>query len=140
MCEMITGKKLFIAGDIFQDIYDRSFGINEENTLLLNKCYRTDPKTLMFAHAIEMGLFEKPVIRWLEDEEWKACGYQIKREENNRIKLMRSPLRRFEDLEASEIRNIEFCECDKDKIGKTVLDTIAKIKDENPTEIGRAHV
>ncbi len=35
---------------------------------LLNKCYRTDPKTLMFSHAIGMGLFEKPYLRWLTDQ------------------------------------------------------------------------
>lgn len=46
---------------------------------MLDKCYRTDPRTLMFAHSIGMGLFEEPPLNWLRDEEWKACGYKVLR-------------------------------------------------------------
>ncbi|MBE2321313.1 ATP-binding domain-containing protein, partial [Solirubrobacter sp. CPCC 204708] len=67
---------------------------------LLSKCYRTDPRTLMFAHAIGMGLFEKTKLRWLEDQEWKACGYIVKKAAHGSVyRLTREPLRRFEDVD-----------------------------------------
>src|SRR5690606_20953687 len=65
--------------------------------MVLKRCYRTDPKNLMFSHALGMGLFETPVLRWLKPSEWDACGY-IYSEENGRAKLSRDPLRRFEDI------------------------------------------
>jgi len=65
--------------------------------MVLKKCYRTDPKNLMFSHALGMGLYEKPVLRWLKNPEWDACGYNH-RELNGRVHLSRDPLRRFEDI------------------------------------------
>jgi superfamily I DNA and RNA helicase len=75
LCIKVTKHTVYVAGDIFQSIFDDTI-IREINPdFLLSKCYRTDPRTLMFAHAIGMGLFETPKLRWLEDREWKACGY-----------------------------------------------------------------
>lgn len=51
----------------------------------------------MFSHALGMGLYEQPVLRWLKDNEWAACGYNYK-EADNRAIVSRDPLRRFEDL------------------------------------------
>lgn len=84
LCEIVTKNVVYTAGDIFQDIYDRTIIKSVSSDYLLNKCYRTDPKTLMFAHAVGMGLYEIPVIRWLEDEEWISCGYKVSRI-NNKI-------------------------------------------------------
>ena len=68
---------MFVAGDIFQSIFEeRKKGAKEPN-FLLSKCYRTDPKTLMFAQAIGMGLFEDQKLWWLDDKEWELCGYKI---------------------------------------------------------------
>ena len=104
---------VYTAGDIFQDIYDRTIIKSVSSDYLLNKCYRTDPKTLMFAHAVGMGLYEIPVIRWLEDEEWISCGYKVSRI-NNKIKLSRTPLIRFEDLDTSQIKSIELIGSNRD--------------------------
>lgn len=65
---------------------------------LLSKCYRTDPKTLMFAQALGMGLFEKEKLWWLDKEQWEQCGYQVKIK-GNQYTLTREPLRRFEDVD-----------------------------------------
>lgn len=57
LCELVTAKKLYVAGDVFQNIFRF---IDEKVTkadLLLKKCYRTDPNNLMFSHALGMGLF-----------------------------------------------------------------------------------
>lgn len=96
LCEMVTEKQVFIAGDVFQNIFD----MNDSGTdtdFVLNKCYRTDPKTLMFAHAVGMGLYERPVVRWLSDNQWELCGYEIKKD-NDCYNLSRNPIRRFEDV------------------------------------------
>ena len=131
LCELVTKEKVYVAGDIFQDIYDRSFSNSVNSDYLLNKCYRTDPRTLMFAHAIGMGLYEKPVLRWLEDSEWQACGYSITRL-NEYVKFTRAPLRRFEDLDTEGVESI--CVFDaNDHIEKKVLSIIDTIKSKHPT-------
>jgi len=98
---------------------------------LLNKCYRTDPKTLMFAHSIGMGLYETPVIRWLEDNEWLNCGYSFQRD-NGKFKLSRAPIRRFEDLNTEGIENIKVLEANDD-IKTKVFEIIDDIRSKHPT-------
>lgn len=44
LCEMVTRQIVYIAGDIFQDIYDRTINQSVQSDYLLNKCYRTDPR------------------------------------------------------------------------------------------------
>lgn len=132
LCEMVTQYTVYIAGDIFQDIYDRTINQAVSSDYLLNKCYRTDPKTLMFAHAVGMGLYEKPVIRWLEDEEWKSCGYLINRNEES-FTLSRVPLRRFEDLDMTESNSIKVIGSEEDDIEKKVYEIIDAIKAEHVT-------
>jgi len=39
---------------------------------ILNRCYRTDPRILMFAHSIGMGLFEDKKLNWLTDKELES--------------------------------------------------------------------
>ncbi|ECP9859865.1 DNA helicase, partial [Salmonella enterica] len=75
LCEMVTSKKLYVAGDVFQNIFmPISDNVNRAD-IVLKKCYRTDPKNLMFSHALGMGLYEEPVLRWLKEPEWDSCGY-----------------------------------------------------------------
>ncbi|OQW67142.1 MAG: hypothetical protein BVN35_20680 [Proteobacteria bacterium ST_bin11] len=95
LCEKITRSNVFIAGDIFQDIFENAEEAELEVDVILNRCYRTDPRTLMFSHAIGMGLFENKKYNWLTDEYWEAIGYKINREGAN-ILLSREPIRRFE--------------------------------------------
>lgn len=99
LCELTTEKKIFVAGDIFQSIFEERPKDAQPPNILLSKCYRTDPKTLMFAQALGMGLFEKKKLWWLDDQEWELCGYNILSKGEN-YTLTREPLRRFEDIDA----------------------------------------
>lgn len=51
LCELVVKNKIYVGGDIFQSIFDNSLATTIKPDFLLGKCYRTDPKTLMFAHA-----------------------------------------------------------------------------------------
>lgn len=102
LCDMVTDKHVFTAGDIFQNIFTISQkDLSEPVQILLNKCYRTDPRTFMFAHGMGMGLFERQKNTWLTDENWKKCGYQIEKVNNGKsYRLSRLPVKRFEDIPA----------------------------------------
>ncbi|WP_257294219.1 DEAD/DEAH box helicase [Endozoicomonas sp. YOMI1] len=137
LCEKVTAKNIYVAGDIFQSIFDSNIISEIEPDYLLSKCYRTDPKTLMFAHALGMGLFETPKLRWLEDKEWKACGYVVNKSDNEDLySLSREPLRRFEDLESENYSSIEIVKTSKD-LGEDaelkIIDIIREIRQDNPT-------
>lgn len=97
LCELVTSKKVFVAGDVFQNIFRPIDDRVHRADMVLKKCYRTDPTNLMFSHSLGMGLFEHPVLRWLKADEWDACGYDYQ-EQGNRALLSRDPLRRFEDI------------------------------------------
>lgn len=102
LCQISTKRKVFIAGDIFQSIFDDPEKAFVESDFLLNRCYRTHPKTLMFSHALGMNLFEpNKQLRWLEKEQWQQCGYNVKDYGKEYI-LSRDPVRRFEDIKLDE--------------------------------------
>lgn len=135
LCKKVTKHCLYIAGDIFQNVFENELVSEVNPDFLLNKCYRTDPKTLMCAHAIGMGLFAQTpdlYLRWLDDKAWEACGYDIKKE-NGYYDLYRRPLRRFEDLGNTGIKNIEILAIERDKYVAQILDIIADLKESNPT-------
>lgn len=69
VCEKVTKKNVYIAGDIFQDIFENIDEKVLQVDVVLNKCYRTDPRTLMFAHSVGLGLFEEKKFNWFEDVE-----------------------------------------------------------------------
>jgi superfamily I DNA and RNA helicase len=95
LCRKTTRSTIYV-----QSIFDPNITPTITPDHLLSKCYRTDPRTLMFAHAIGMGLFEQEKLRWLEDSEWKACGYIVNKAANDSTyRLTREPLRRFEDVD-----------------------------------------
>ncbi len=97
LCELVTHKKVFVAGDVFQNIFRPIDESVSRADLVLKKCYRTDPKNLMFSHALGMGLYENPVLRWLKEHEWDACGYNYRKVDGMAV-VNRDPLRRFEDI------------------------------------------
>ena len=97
LCSLVTEKQVYIAGDIFQSIFEDASNHSTEPDFLLSRCYRTDPKTLMFAHALGMGLFESRKLWWLDKKEWEECGYDVQETDGKYI-LTREPIRRFEDL------------------------------------------
>lgn len=137
LCERVTKNTVYIAGDIFQSIFDESVTSSIDPDFLLSKCYRTDPRTLMFSHALSMGLFETKKLRWLEDDEWAACGYLVEKTNNGRVyRLKREPLRRFEDLDQQNVNSVELVKTAGDfrqAVVPEIVGTIAKIREENPT-------
>ena len=107
VCKRVARKKVYIAGDIFQDIFENTKEIELEVDIILNRCYRTDPRTLMFAHAVGMRLFEEKKLNWFEDIYWNAIGYSITHVPNSReVLLKRDPIRRFEDLELEQLQSV----------------------------------
>lgn len=134
LCELVTEKNVYIAGDIFQSIFDENILSTISPDFLLGKCYRTDPKTLMFAHALGMGLFEAKKLRWLEADEWTGCGYNVNiddAESECKYILSREPLRRFEDLE-EDFESIKIVH-PKVSYSDTVINVITEIQKENPS-------
>lgn len=129
LCSKVTKHNVYIAGDIFQSIFDAPISSEIRPDFLLSKCYRTDPRTLMFAHALGMGLFETPKLRWLEEEEWKACGYIVHKEKNDEVlKLTREPLRRFEDLVEAGVDSVEIVKTRRDNEEDAEIKIIEIIK------------
>lgn len=130
LCSLVTKKQVFVAGDIFQDI----FGIQNIETrpnYLLNKCYRTDPRTLMFSHALGLGLYEDHAIRFLKDSEWDACGYSFENKVDKYI-LKREPVNRFDDIESLDMLNgINLISYNEYKTS-IIIDTIKNIKKDFP--------
>ncbi len=132
LCKKITKQTVYIAGDIFQNIFDTTISTYIEPDYLLNKCYRTDPKTLMFAHAVGMGLYETPQLNWLDDVGWRSCGYTFTQNQTDQtVTLSRKPLRRFEDLEA--INTIRLTSCKADSYSDGILAAVQNIREENPS-------
>ena len=131
LCEKVTKKQVYIAGDIFQSIYYYNENTEIKPDFLLNRVYRTDPKTLMFAHAIGFGLLERPVVRWLSDDEWEACGYTIEKE-GEYYSLSREPLKRFENIDEN-ITSLKVGVADNGKYLENVLSAIQDIREKNPT-------
>lgn len=135
LCRLVTRKSVYVAGDIFQSIFDENIISEIKPDFLLSKCYRTDPRTLMFAHALGMGLFETPKLRWLEDNEWRACGYTFEKN-GQEYELTREPLRRFEDIVDSEHASVEIVETSAvmaETSETKVIEIIKEIKKNNPT-------
>lgn len=129
LCELVTEKKCFIAGDIFQSIFEEKKKNAIPPNFLLSKCYRTDPKTLMFAQALGMGLFEKEKLWWLDKEQWEQCGYNVQID-SNQYTLTREPLRRFEDVDP-DFESLKILRVDNINIG--IVRLVGQIFKEFPT-------
>ena len=127
VCEKVAKEKVFIAGDIFQDIFENLDKKQLEVDIILNKCYRTDPRTLMFAHSVGLGLFEKNKFNWFDDEGWKAFGYILKRDKNE-LHLTREPIRRFEDIKIDDFKSVEIV---KSTSTKDIISIIKEIIDKD---------
>lgn len=137
LCSIVTKNQIFLAGDIFQNIFDLP-DTQIEPDYLLNNCYRTDPKTLIFAHALGMGIADakqpSDYLRWLTDEEWKLCGYDIIREEeHNLFKVSRTPLNRFDDIDVSTIESVVVQRNAFDNYEETIIKWIADIRNQFPS-------
>lgn len=129
LCEIITSKQVYRAGDIFQSIFEE----HEENEYaadyFLKRCYRTDPKTLMFAQALGLGLFEKNKLKWLNKQDWEACGYFYE-EKGNTINLRRIPVKRFQDVDDNYL-SVDIQSFSMISVATSVLNIIREIKNDN---------
>lgn len=132
LCRLVTKKHIYVAGDIFQSIFDEDLISEITPDFLLSKCYRTDPRTLMFAHALGMGLFEKPRLRWLEEREWLACGYNPT-PIGPLYQLTREPLRRFADVTDKDHSSVEIVPMDESKTAQHIIDKISEILVDHPS-------
>lgn len=129
LCDLVVRKQVYLAGDIFQSIFEEHKISDYSADFFLTKCYRTDPKTLMFAHAIGLGLFEPNKLRWLRQEDWEACGYTFV-DKGKSIELSREPVVRFQDIDKN-YKSVEICTFVISSVGKQVCDIIQKIQEEN---------
>ncbi|WP_022852667.1 DEAD/DEAH box helicase [Thermodesulfatator atlanticus] len=122
LCELVCKEKVYIVGDIFQSIFRKpTFEEAIKADIILNKCYRTNPKTLMFGHALCMGLFEDEKLNWIDsDDGWLSLGYNIEHLNGN-VKLQRIPVKRFDDIDEEELEK---------KIEELPVDIIQSSEDE----------
>ncbi|WP_166695556.1 DEAD/DEAH box helicase [Bacillus cereus] len=132
LCELVTSNTVYVAGDIFQNIFQANTSDSSPD-FLLNKCYRTDPRTLMFAHGVGFGLFEEKGIRKLTNEQWEACGYNVENVTDDEMVLTREPLRKFTDLNYEEIESFKLIQYENSEFGSKLIETIQEIKEQNPT-------
>lgn len=132
LCEKVSAHSIYIAGDIFQDVFQLSNETSTEPDFMLRKCYRTDPRTLIFSHALSLGLFENPHLKWLNDKEWDLCGYKIEKTSDRKsLYISRIPIKRFDDFPELE-SSVAIKECDENFI-ENIINTINEIKKEFPT-------
>lgn len=136
LCENVTEKRLYIAGDIFQSIFEDYSSSKTQPDLLLSRCYRTDPKTFMFAQALGMGLFESKKIWWLDKENLKKCGYTVVEKCNKKYELTREPIRRFEDIADYECLDISCTTNIEKKIVEIIEDLRSNFPNIQPSDIG----
>lgn len=130
LCELVTEKRVYIAGDIFQSIFEDKDASIVDSDFLLSRCYRTDPKTLMFAQGLGMGLFEEKKLWWLEEDMWKICGYNVNVISGGRAyELSREPIRRFEDV-SSDFNSLKIISTNTPIV--SIILQIKKLKKEFP--------
>ncbi|ACU04209.1 DEAD/DEAH box helicase [Pedobacter heparinus] len=136
VCEKVTKENVYIAGDIFQDIFENIDKKVLQVDVVLNKCYRTDPRTLMFAHSVGLGLFEEKKLNWFDDDEWNAFGYNVKRLADKEIQFTREPLRRFEDIDTDKFESVEIIKSTKSsKVIKAIESIIREDETVSPNDI-----
>lgn len=129
VCKKIVRHKVYTAGDVFQNIFDPTGNNVKGVDISLNRCYRTDPRTLMFAHCLGLGLKERIRYNWFEKKEWENFGYKVEKgREKNTISLLRQPTSRFEGQDPE--KSVEI-------IGGTdtkhICDILNGIKEQYPT-------
>lgn len=129
LCELVVKNQVYLAGDIFQSIFEEHKISDYSADYFLTKCYRTDPKTLMFAHAMGLGLFEHNKLRWLKPEDWKACGYTYA-DKGNVIELSREPVVRFQDVDG-QYESVEIIPFSIENVGESVCNIIRQIQEDN---------
>lgn len=135
LCKYIAKDKVYIAGDIYQNIFEPRKKEKVNVDIALSKCYRTDPRTLMFAHGVGMGLFEDRKFNWPDDETWANIGYQ-KKDVGKYTVLSRYPLVRFDDDFAFDEPSVEIRNnADLNSVISIINEIKDKYKDVEPRDI-----
>lgn len=133
LCDKVTRYKVIMAGDVFQTIFSENLRKKYEADYFLSKCYRTAPNTLMFSHALGLGLFESRRYRWLSHDNWEACGYTIG-EEGDSIVLSREPMHRF-DGDDDKYDSVILKNTTDEKLVESVQEIMKELFKENNDEI-----
>jgi len=133
LCKLVASQKVYIAGDVFQSIFEENSSKNYSADYFLSKCYRTDARTLMFAHALGLGLFEEHRLRWLSQKDWEASGYKYsENQEEKTIVLERTPVRRFLDVD-DNYESLTLVPFSPENLYESLHEQIEKILKNNPT-------
>lgn len=136
LCQMVTSDQVIIASDIFQTIFSSQSQLIQQPDFTLNKVYRTDPKNFMFSQFLGFGIKDNPMIKWLDDDSWRASGYTFSKENiTNSIyyRFSREPINRFNDVDNSSIVPTElFLETDNTEILNRVKNILLDIKSKFP--------
>lgn len=133
LCEKVTKEQVYLAGDVFQSIFAERIEKAYDADYLLSKCYRTAPDTLMFAHALGFGLFEKQKYRWLSERDWTTCGYSVAID-NNKMTLSREPSKRF-DGDETDYESMEFYMSGNSSLSETICSLISKLREESQGQL-----
>lgn len=134
VCKKIVRQKVYLAGDVFQDIFETVKKNKWGFDIMLNRCYRTDPRTLMFAHAVGLGLFEEDKLNWFEKAQWENLGYKTDYSESGYLKLKRNPIKRFEEVEPQSSLEI-YNDTKMSKVIEIIHDLVASNPDLKPGDI-----
>jgi len=128
-----------MAGDTFQTIVGEVPEVISTD-YVLNRCYRTDNRTLMFSHAVGLGLFEDTKINWFKDEEWELFGYRIlKKEKKDEVNLhqytfTREPIHRIEtNSVGNKNKFAEIINSFNDSLMDDIIKVIDEIRTNNST-------
>ncbi len=132
LCDKIAKQGVYMAGDIFQSIFAEPIEKYDAD-YLLSKCYRTAPDTLMFAHALGLGLFEEQRYGWLVEQDWVACGYDVISNDQT-ITLSRVPAKRFEDGD-DEYESVIFKNTTIQMLPQMICEIIAELQKENGSQL-----
>lgn len=132
VCEKVASKNVYWAGDIYQDIFETRKNPEVKVDVVLNRCYRTDPRTLMFAHALGMGLFDENKLDWQTDEGWKDLGYKVEKIDDitREIRLSREPIDRFQELQENNIKSVVIHDNTNER---SILNIIENLINDYPT-------
>lgn len=136
LCQMVASDQVIIASDIFQTIFSSQSQLIQQPDFTLNKVYRTDPKNFMFSQFLGFGLKDNPMIKWLDDDSWRASGYTFNKEHDGTstyYQFSREPIKRFNDVDDSSIVPTElFSKTNNEDILCKVREILLEIKEKFP--------
>lgn len=128
LCELVTKKHVYVAMDIFQNVFMHNENFSIAPDYALSNCYRTDPKTLIVSHAMGLALLEeKPRLGWLDEDKCSVCGYNYCKNEDI-ARISRVPLKRFDDIECENNNSIQLFSLNINDYVHKIVEIIKLIK------------